>query len=106
MDAAQRRNTKNAFAVNYKRHHDENNMDQALIKRFLQMIDPDYTQSLHDATCHLANPTFINMFDQAVAMWGRTTPEARNANRACLTEPWNPADGVNRLWRHLRDRDN
>ena len=56
----------NQFKVDYKRHHDENTMDAALIKRLHSMLDPEYAQTLQESMVNVANATFKATFEEAV----------------------------------------
>ena len=73
-NATQQKAIDNAFEVAYKRHHDENTMDQALISRLYSFLDDDHGQTLRDAVYRIPNPTFHDVFDAAVREWGQTTP--------------------------------
>ena len=101
--ATQRKAIDNTFEVAYKRHHDENTMDQALISRLYALLDEDHAQTLRDNVSRIPNPTFHEVFDNAVRKWGQTTPQSRLDNINALTAPWDAAEGVDKLFRRLRD---
>ena len=60
----------NQFKVDYKRHHDENTMDAALIERLQSMLDPEHAQTLREAMVATPNPSFKATFTEAVRRWG------------------------------------
>ena len=96
----------NQFKVDYKRHHDENTMDAALIERLQSMLDPEHAQTLREAMVATPNPSFKATFTEAVRRWGRTTPSSRAANMISLTNAWHPSDGLQRLWNQINDAAN
>ncbi len=69
-------------------------MDMALIERLYAMLDGEYAQELRDSVVRFANPTFLEVFDDAVQKWVQTTPSTRMENIASLTSPCNAADGI------------
>ncbi len=81
-------------------------MDMAHIKRLYAMLDPEYAQELQDSIIHFTNPTFLDVFDDAVRKWGQTTPSTRMENIALLTSPWNAANRIHQLWRQIRGAAN
>ena len=101
--AVAQRNTENIFAINYRAHHNEKHMDQALIDRMFQCIGPDKAQDLRDNLVNVVNPTFLQESQAAIDLWGHTTPSSRAANVETLKAPWHPQDGVARLWRMIKD---
>ena len=56
----------NQFKVDYKRHHDKNTMDAALIERLQSMLDPEHAQTLREAMVVTLNPSFKATFTEAV----------------------------------------
>ena len=91
------------FAVNYKNHHNKKNIDRALTNRLYAMIGPDMAQNLHDNVIALADPTFLQMCDEAVRIWGHTTPTSRATNLKNLKAAWYPTKGMAKLWRNIKD---
>ena len=71
----------NQFKIDYKRHHDKNTMDAALIERLQSMLDPEHAQTLREAIVSTPNHAFIATFAKAVQRWGHTTPSSRSANK-------------------------
>ena len=47
------------FGIVYRAHHDEKNMDQALIQRFFLCLGPDKAQDLRDRFIAIINPSFL-----------------------------------------------
>ena len=78
-------------------------MDRALIDRLYLTIGPDRAQDLRDNVVAIANPTFLQVCDAAVAMWGHTTPSSRAANLETLKAPWHATEGMAKLWRQIKD---
>ena len=93
----QRKQVEDNFNVNFKLHHDENNMDMALIERFYSMLDPSYEEELRDATASQANPTFLQIFGYAVQRYGNTTPQSRLENKNSMLHAWHQDDGMEAL---------
>ena len=102
-NALAQKNQENIFAVNYKNHHNEQNMDRALTNRLYEMIGTDMAQNLRDNVIALVNPTFLQVCDEAVRMWGHTTPTTRAKNLEALKAPWHPTEGMAKLWRNIKD---
>ena len=102
-NALAQKNQENAFVVNYKKHHNEKNMDRALTNRLYAMIRPDMAQNLQDNVMALADPTFLQICDEAVRMWGHSTPTSRAANLENLKAAWHPIEGMAKLWRNIKD---
>ena len=102
-NALQQKNQENVFAINYKNHHNKQNMDRALTNCLYAMIGPDMAQNLRDNVIALANPTFLQVCDEAVRMWGHTTPTSRAKNLESLKAPWHPTEGMAKLWRNIKD---
>lgn len=100
--AVARLNTENLFALEYRSHHNERNMDQALINRMYLILGTERAQDLRDSLVDTANPTFLQACARAVALWGHTTPAARDANLATLKDPWQASDGMAKLWRQIK----
>ena len=78
-------------------------MDQALIQRFFLCLGPDKAQALRDRILVIVNPTFLQIRDKAVAMWGHTTPSSRSVNLETLEGPWYATEGMAKLWRNIQD---
>ena len=55
-------------------------MDGALTNRIYAMLGPGKAQDLRDNVITLVDPTFLQICDVAVRMWGHTTPSSRAAN--------------------------
>ena len=91
------------FGIVYRAHHNEKNMDQALIQRFFLCLGPDKAQDLRDRIIAIINPSFLQIRDEAVAMWGHTTPSSRSANLKTLEGPWHATEGMAKLWRNIQD---
>ena len=72
--AVKRNIREDIFGVNYKHHHDKNNMDQALIECFYTMLALNYEEHLRDSIVTLPNPTFITIFKRAIRKWGLSDP--------------------------------
>ena len=60
-NALQQKNQENLFAVSYKGHHNEKNMDRALTNRLYEMMGPDMAQNLRDNVIALVDPTFLQV---------------------------------------------
>ena len=97
-----RLNTENLFAIAYRQHHDERTMDSLLIDRLYAMLGIERAQDLRDAVVALADPTFLQVYDQAVALWGIATPFSRDENRKSLKADWHEIDGMAKLWRQIK----
>ncbi len=65
------------------------------------MLDQEYAQELCDSVVRFANPTFLDVFNDAVQKWGQTTLSTRMENIASLMSPWNASDRIHRLWRQI-----
>jgi hypothetical protein len=63
----------NQFKVDYKRHHDENTMNVALIEHLQNMLDHEHAQTLQEAMVATPNPSFKATFTEAVRHWGGDT---------------------------------
>ena len=92
-----RRSIEITFAVAYKLFQNKNTMDLALIKRFYGMLD-DRAEDLRDEMLGIANPTFLQVYDAAIAQWGHSTPSYCEANIASITDPWHETDSMKKLW--------
>ena len=97
------KNQENLFALEYRNHHDEKHMDRALIDRLFLTLGPDRAQDLRDNVVAIADPSFLQVCDTAVAMWGHTTPSSRAANLETLKAPWHATEGMAKLWRQIKD---
>ena len=84
--AVARLNTENLFAIEYRSHHNEKNMDEALIDRMYTMLGVDRAQDLRDSLINVVNPTFLQACERAVQLWGHTTPQTRDGNAKTLKE--------------------
>ena len=104
--AAVRKQADNTFGLLFCLHHDENTMDQALIERFYASIDMEYEMDMREAVVAIPNATFLQVFDQAIRKYGRTTPTSQKKNFDSMTAQWHPSDGVQRLWRQIQDAAN
>jgi hypothetical protein len=78
-------------------------MDRALIDRLYLTIGPERAQDLRDNVVAIANPSFLQVCDAAVRMWGHTTPSSRAANLETLKAPWHATEGMAKLWRQIKD---
>ena len=85
--AVKRNIREDIFGVNYKHHHDKNNMDQALINRFYAILASNYKEDLCDSIITLPNPTFITTFKHAVTKWGQSNPSLQNTNKKTMLKP-------------------
>ena len=101
--AIAQKNQENLFAIEYRNHHNENFMDRALIDRLYLTIGADRAQDLRDNVIDIANPSFLQVWDAAVTMWGHTTPSSRAANLETLKAPWHATEGMAQLWRQIKD---
>ena len=78
-------------------------MDRALIDRLYSTLGPDRAQDLRDNVVAIADPSFLQVCDAAVRMWGHTTPSSRAANLETLKAPWHATEGMAKLWRQIQD---
>ena len=97
-----RANIDNAFAVANKAHSDECAMDQALSERFYQMIPSDAAKDLKEIMLGYPQPTFRQLFDQAILQYGHMNPSSRLKNKQKMTEDWDYREGVTKLFRRLK----
>ena len=67
-------------------------MDEALIDRLFSMLGPDRGQDLRDNMVALINPTFLQACNQAIRLWGHTTPTTRDANWKTLKNAWHETE--------------
>ena len=74
VGALAQKNQENVFALAYRSHYNGNHMDRALIDHLYLVIVPNRAQDLRDNVLAIANPSFLQVCDAAVAMWGHTTP--------------------------------
>ena len=102
-NALSQKNQENIFLINYKNHHNEMNMDRALTNRLYAIMGHDMAQNLRDKVIAIANPTFLQICDEAVRMWGHTTPTTRARNHEELKAPWHPTEGMAKLWRNIKN---
>ena len=102
-NALAQKNQENVFAIDYKNHHNEKNMDRALTNRLYAMMGPDVAQNLRDNVIAIVDPTFLQACDEAVRMWGHTTPTSRASNLENLKAAWHPTEGMAKLWRNIKD---
>ena len=102
-NALQQKNQENVFSINYRNHHNERHMDRALTDCLYTMLSPDKAQDLRDNVIALVDPTFLQICDEAVRMWGHTTPSSRAANLENLKAAWHPTEGMAKLWRNIKD---
>lgn len=100
--AVQRKVAETQHAIVYRRFHDECNMDQALVHRFVNCLDADHQQELREAMMIYPNCTFLQAWRIAYDKWGASTANDRQANVATLNEDWSPSDGVTALFRRVR----
>ena len=73
-------------------------MDRALIDRLYSTLGPDRAQDLRDNVVAITDPSFLQVCDAAVRMWGHTTPSSRVANLETLKAPWHVTEGMAKLW--------
>ena len=99
-----RENVDNIFSLNDKVHHDENNMDEALIERFYDLLDPTHASNLREVMlAHFGVPaTFIQTFESTMHKWGTSTATSHRDNRNIMVDAWYPNGGMTKLWRHLK----
>ena len=100
--AVQRKVAESQHAIIYRRFHDECNMDQALVHRFVNCLDADRQQELREAMMIYPNCTFLQAWGLAYNKWGASTANDRQANLATLNAEWSPSDGVTALFRRVR----
>ena len=81
-------------------------MYQALIERFFASIDMEYETDTREAVVVNPNATFLQVFDQAIRQYGRTTPTSRMKNLDSMMAQWHPSDCVQGLWRQIQDEAN
>jgi len=88
----------NGFAVFNKAYTDDAAMDVALTERFFALLRLQDQSRLRQRINNLTAPTFIQVFEQAVVLYGVTTPLMRKNMKDKLTNPWNFRDGFQVLW--------
>ena len=96
-NAIAQKNQENLFTLNYRNHHNEKHMDWALIDRLYSTLSPDRAQDLRDNVVAIADPSFLQVCDAAVRMWGHITPSSRAANLETLKAPWHATEGMAKL---------
>ena len=97
-----RANIDNQFAVRNKGYTDEAAMDVALAERLYALLRPEDQSRLRQRVNHLAAPTFVQIFEEVIFLYGRTTPIMRSTMRQKLTQPWNYRDGFQVLWDRIK----
>ena len=97
-----RLNVQNLFGTEYRTYQDENHMDEALIDRLYTMLGSDRAQDLRDRIMAIANPTFLEVYNHAVQMWGHSTPSSRDENVKSLKAAWHETEGMAKLWRQIK----
>ena len=97
-----RANIDNGFAVINKAFTDDAAMDVALTERFYALIRLQDQSRLRQRVNNITAPTFIQVFEQAVVLFGVTTPSMRMEMKGKLTDPWNFRDGFQVLWDRIK----
>ena len=64
---------------------------------------PHGAQDLLDNVVAIADPSFLQVCDADVAMWGHTTPSSRAANLETRKALWHATEGMAKLWRQIKD---
>ena len=79
-------------------------MDEALIKRLYDLIDPYHAFNLRKfILAHVGRPaTFIQTFTTAIQKWVSSTATSCMLNHNIMVDAWYPNNDTMKLWRHLK----
>ena len=91
------------YAIALKCHEDENTMDDLLLEKFLDMLDEDKATYLRVQILTIVESTFIQVYNIACQKWGGSNPISNLANQTKMTAPWNVVDGIDVLFKRIKD---
>ena len=78
------------------------NIDEALIECLYKLLEDTYATNLREIMLQKSTrATFLETFQYAMLKWGDLNPTPLMEKHSRILAPWNPKDGMTKLWRHL-----